>query len=300
MTAKVILNPYSARWKANERWHEAAAALRDAGVKFEVALSEGRGDCTKHTKEAVQEGFSPIIAAGGDGTIGEVVNGMMSAVAARESLPAFGVMPLGTANDLVCNLGMPLELDAMAKIIAAGKTRPMDLCAVNGRYFANNAALGLEPLVTVLQEEIGWLRGVPRYLYAALKAIYRGTSWQAEMKWDGGDYSGPISLVSVGNGARTGGLFFMTPNADPFDGKMTFAFGYVKSRLKMLATLPSTMKPGEGSYVENDFIFEINTTRLSVKLTENSPSHADGELFDRALFEAVYEIFPGRLPMLMP
>ncbi len=300
MTAKVILNPYSARWKAEERWHEAAAALRDAGVVFEVALSEGRGDCMKFAKKAVQDGFSPIIAAGGDGTIGEVVNGMMSAVTDDEPLPPFGVLPLGTANDLVCNLGMPLDLEGASKVIAAGKTRLMDLCSVNGRYFANNAALGLEPLVTVLQEEIEFLRGVPRYLYAALSAIRRGTSWQAEMKWDDGEYSGPISLISVGNGARTGGLFYMTPNADPFDGKITFAFGYVKSRLKMLVMLPSTMKSGEGSYVENDDISEINTTHLSVKLTESSPSHADGELFDRALFEAEYQIYPGRLPILMP
>ncbi len=195
MTAKVILNPYSARWKAEERWHEAAVALRDAGVVFEVALSDGVGDCMRYAQEAVQKGFSPIIAAGGDGTIGEVVNGMMNAVEDDESLPAFGVLPLGTANDLVCNLGMPLDLKSASEIIAAGKTRRMDLCTVNGRYFANNAALGLEPLVTVLQEEIGWLRGVPRYLYAALQAIYRGTSWQAEIKWDDGEYTGPISLV---------------------------------------------------------------------------------------------------------
>jgi diacylglycerol kinase (ATP) len=300
MVAKVILNPYSARWKAKERWHEAEEALREAGLAFDVAVSDKQEHCMKLAEDAVKEGFSPIIAAGGDGTIGEVINGMMNAVSDGMPLPPFGVIPLGTANDLICNLDMPLDLESAVKVIADGKTRPMDLCSVNGRYFANNAALGLEPLVSVLQEEIGWLRGIPRYLYAALLAIQRGTSWQAEMKWDDGEYSGPISLVSVGNGARTGGLFFMTPHADPFDGKMTFAFGYVKSRLKMLVMLPATMKPGKGSYVENDAIFEINTTRLTVKLTQSSSSHADGELFDRKLFEADYQIYPGRLPMLMP
>ncbi|MCP4139378.1 MAG: diacylglycerol kinase family lipid kinase [Chloroflexi bacterium] len=300
MTAKVILNPYSARWRAKERFPEAALALKNEGVDFEAVSSERHGHCTELAEQAVKDGFSPIIAAGGDGTIGEVVNGMAKATPEGEKLPPFGVIPLGTANDLVCNLNMPIDLDEMAKIIAAGKTRSMDLCAVNGRYFANNTAIGLEPVVTVIQEEISWLKGVPRYLYAALLAIYRGTSWQAELKWDDGEYTGPISLVSIGNGAQTGGLFYITPHADLFDGKLTFTFGYVQSRLRMLGLLPLTMKSGVGNFVEKDEIREINTTRLSIKLTKSTPSHADGEIFDRELYEAEYQIFPGRLPILMP
>lgn len=300
MTAKVILNPYAARWEAKSRWAEASSALDDAEVAFEVATSEGRNHCTELAEQAVKDGFSPIIAAGGDGTIGEVVNGMANAVSKDQLLTSFGIMPMGTANDLVCNLGLPKDLKDAAKVIGAGKIRPMDLCSVNGRSFANNAALGLEPMVTVLQEEIGWLKGLPRYLYAALSAIQRGKTWQAELKWDDGEYSGPISLITVGNGAQTGGLFYMAPHADLFDGKLTFVFGYVKSRLKMLSLLPLTMKPGEGSYVEKDEITEIHTTRLTVKLTTSSPAHADGELFNRELFEADYQISPGRLPIFVP
>ena len=299
MTAKIILNPYSARWLSKERFPEAEAALKEAGVDFEVVRSERREHCMELAEQAVRDGFSPIIAAGGDGTIGEVINGMENATPEGEDLPPFGIIPLGTANDLVANLGLPLDLGETAKIIAAGKTRQMDLCAVNGRYFANNSALGLEPLVTVIQENAVWLKGVPRYLYAALLAIFQGTSWNAEIKWDDGEYLGDISLISVGNGAVTGGLFYMSPHANLFDGELTFSFGYVKSRLKMLAVFPSLMKPGEGSFVEKDEFFEINTTKLSVKLSESSPAHTDGEIFNRELYEAEYEIFPGRLPILV-
>lgn len=300
MVAKVILNPYSARWKAGERWHEVAPLLRDVGVNFEVAQSTRRGEGVRLAEEAVRAGFSPIIAAGGDGTIGDVVNGMMNAVEGDDPLPPLGILPLGTANDLVANLGLPDDIENACNVIAGGKTRMLDLCSVNGRYFANNAALGLEPLVTVLQEKITWLRGVPRYLFAALQAIGRGTSWQAELRWDDGEYTGPISLVSVGNGARTGGLFYMTPNADLFDGKLTFTYGYAKSRLRMLSLLPLTMKPAEGSFIEKEGISEHHTTRLTVKFTMPSPSHADGELFDQELLEAEYRIHPSRLPLLMP
>ena len=219
MVAKVILNPYSARWKAKERWYEVAPLLRDAGVNFDVIQSTEKGQGIQLAEDAVRDGFSPIIAAGGDGTIGDVINGMMNAVGEDGPLPTFGILPLGTANDLVTNLGMSKDIGEACSTIAAGKTRMMDLCSVNGRYFANNAAIGLEPLVTVLQEQIGWLRGVPRYLYAALRGILQGTSWDAELKWDHGEYKGKISLVSVGNGPQTGGLFYMAPHADLFDGK---------------------------------------------------------------------------------
>lgn len=300
MAAKVILNPYSARWRAEERWHEVAPLLRDAGVNFEVAKSTKPGENIMLAEEAVRGGFSPIIAAGGDGTIGEVVNGIMNALRAGEPLPPFGVLPLGTANDFVANLKLPDDFEGACNVIAGGKTRKLDLCSVNGRYFVNNAAIGLEPTVTVLQEKNSFLRGVPRYLFAALQAIWQGTSWQAELRWDGGEYTGPISLVSVGNGARTGGLFYMIPNADPFDGKITFIYGYAKSRLRLLTLLPSAMKSGEGNVAEEDEIVEINTTELEVKLSQPSPSHADGEIFDRALVEAKYCIYPARLPLLVP
>ncbi len=300
MVAKVILNPYSSRWQAGELWYQVAPLLRDAGVNFQVALSQEKGHSMELAADAVRAGFSPIIAAGGDGTIGDVVNGMMQAVDGDETLPPLGILPLGTANDLAANLGIPKSIEKACAVIGEGKMRMLDIASVNGRYFVNNAALGLEPLVTVLQEDIEWLQGVPRYLYAALKAIRRGTSWHVDMDWDDGSYHGLISLISVGNGARTGGLFYMTPHANLFDGKLTFTFGYVKSRLKLLRLLPRTMASGKGNIVECDEVFEHHTTRLHVKLSAPSPTHADGELFSAAIVEADYQIYPMHLPVFMP
>lgn len=301
MTAKVILNPYSARWTAQERWPQAEAALKAARVSFELVISNGPGQIVELAAKAVRDGFSPIIAAGGDGTIGEVVNGMaLVGKSEKDLLGPLGIIPLGTANDLVDNLGMPKDLKEAAQVIAGGHFRQMDLGVVNGRYFANNAAIGLEPTVTVIQEELVWAKGIIRYLLAALMAIFRGPKWDIELEWDDGKYSGPISLVTVGNCARTGGLFFMTPHADPFDGKLTFVYGYRKSRLEMLRTLPRTMKPGVGSYVEMDGIHEVHATRLRVHLMQPSPAHTDGELFTRAIQDLEYRIIPRKLKLLMP
>jgi diacylglycerol kinase (ATP) len=209
-------------------------------------------------------------------------------------------MPTGSANDLVVNLGIPTGLSEAAKVIKAGKTRAIDLGKLNDRFFANNSAAGLEPYVSTKQEKLQSIKGLARYLLAAVLAIMDKPEWRGEVKWDDGEYSGPLTLVSIGNGPRTGGLFFMAPHADPADGKLTFAYGYRKTRLGMFIALPRAMKPGKGSYVEMDGMYEVNCTWLSIHLDHPSPAHTDGELFPEYVKDFEYSIQPGRLKILVP
>lgn len=300
MTAKVVLNPYSNRWNSQKRWPEAEAALKDAGVKFELAVSERKGQIVDLVRQAVQAGFSPIIVAGGDGSIGDAVNGLAkAAMSDREVLGPFGIMPLGSANDLVYSLGLPTDLKAAAGVIAAGRTKAMDLGRLNDKYFANNSACGLEPYVTTKHERIHWIKGVLRYLVAAVQAIMDKPEWHGRVEWDDGIYEGPLSLVSVGNGRRTGG-FFMTPHADPFDGKLTLAFGYRGTRLGLFQALPRAFNEGKGSYVEMEGMREIHSTRVSIHLNRPSYAHTDGELLPGQLQDFEYQIFPKRLNIFVP
>ena len=296
MTAIVILNPYSARWNAQRRRPEAEEALRRAGVDFEVVESDAPGRCLPLAEEAARQGFSPIIAAGGDGTIGEVINGIRRA-RPDGVLGPLGVLPLGTANDLVHNLGLPLDLDGAAAAIAGAKTRRIDLGMANEWVFANNSAVGLEPVVTLHNIRMVRLQGVVRYLVAALRAIMDGPAWQMRLEWDGGDYEGPVSLVSVGNFPVTGGLFRMAPAADPTDGKLTFVFGYARSRLKMLSLLPRTIS---GNYVNDRAMHQHHTTRLTIHAEPTTPIQVDGELRHEALDEITYQALPAQLDILTP
>ncbi len=301
MTAKVILNPYSNRWNAKARWPEAKTALINAGVNFEVDVSEKKGQIVELAKRATQDGFSPLIVAGGDGSIGDAVNGMaLAAKSLEKPLGVLGIMPLGSANDLADTLGIPKDLTAAANVIASGKADLIDLCKCNQRYFANNSAAGLEPYVSTKQEKIQWLKGIPRYLLAAIQGIMDKPEWNAKIEWDGGSFEGALSLVSVGNGARTGGVFFMSPHADPRDGKLTFTYGYRHTRLGLFQALPRAMKPDKGNFVEMEGIVEVHTTRISIELDRPSPVHTDGELFPEYLQSLQYEIFPKRLQVLLP
>lgn len=298
MTAKVILNPYSNRWKSKERWPEAEAALKAAGVKFELAISEQPHQIVELARQAKIDGFSPIIAAGGDGTIGEVLNGMSKAEKSEKApLGPLGILPLGSANDLVVNLNLPVDLGEAARVIAAGKARRMDVGSVNGLYFDNNSAMGLEPYTTLIQQKITWIKGIGRYLVAAVRGVMDRPTWEGTIEWDGGSYTGPMLLVTVGNGPRTGG-FYMTPHADLFDGKLTFTYAFIKSRLKLFSLLPRTMKPGKGSYVEEPEVHEQNATWIKIHVTRPTPAHIDGEIFSTDIQDLKYHIHPGRLLIL--
>ncbi len=300
MTAKVILNPYSNRWNSQKRWPEAEAALKAAGVGFELAVSERKGHITELVVQAVREKFSPIIISGGDGSIGDALNGLMQAAGpGKQAVGPLGIMPTGSANDLAFNVGLPTDLSEAAKVIAAGKTRAMDIGRLNEKYFINNSAAGLEPYVTIKHEKIHWIKGMVRYLVAAVQAIMDKPEWHADVKWDDGHYSGPISLVSIGNGRRTGG-FFMTPHADPFDGKLTLAFGYRATRIGLFQALPRAFNEDKGSYVEMEGMREIHTTKITIHLDKPSPAHTDGELFSEWIQDFEYEILPQKLNILLP
>lgn len=297
MVAKVILNPYSNRWNAKKRWPEAEAALKKAGVDFSLAVSDYRGQAEALAREAARDCFSPIIAAGGDGTIGEVVNGIAQA-GGEADMGVLGILPLGTANDLACNLGLSLNLKNAAQVIAAGRTRPMDVCKAGDRYFVNNSALGLEPYISKIQQDIGWLKGIPRYLAAAVKGILQNPVWEARVEWDDGCYEGPLTLISVGNAPRTGGLFYMAPHADPFDGKLTAVLAYKKTVVSTLLVLPKTMSP-KGTFLKSHGIWEIHAKRISVQLKSLSPAHCDGELFSVDVDALEYSILPAGIRVLL-
>lgn len=297
MTAKVILNPYSNRWTAGERQSEVETALTNAGVDFEIACTESAGHAIELAAQAVQDGFNPIIAAGGDGTYGEVINGIAQA-AGDGPAPSFGIMPLGTANDLPDNLGIPKVLSEAAQVIAERKTRLIDLGRVNERYFINNSAMGLEPYITLKHEKIKRIKGILRYLVAALQGIMDKPCWDVKMSWDGGEYEGPANLVTVGNCARTGGMFWMSPGADPFDGKLTFVHGHRPGRLQILTLLPKAMDP-KGAFIEHPDVHQYDTTWLRIHCTTPSPYHTDGEIVELEIQDLEYRIHPQRLPMLM-
>lgn len=118
------------------------AALAKAGVEAEVVAVDGK-ECAERAAAALREGRTPIVAAGGDGTIAAVAGAL-----AGSGTP-MGVLPLGTLNHFSKDLGIPADLDEATAVLAAGKTRRVDAAELNGRLFINNSAVGLYPLMVL-------------------------------------------------------------------------------------------------------------------------------------------------------
>jgi diacylglycerol kinase (ATP) len=239
-----------------------------------------------------------VIAVGGDGTLTEIVNGVLQATPSK-NYPAgpVGFIPQGTANDLTDALGIPRDLYEAIQVIAAGHTRVIDVGTVNGRYFGNNSAIGLEPMVTLENIRLTWLSGVIRYLVSAVIAILKRPQWEAQLAWDSGEYNGSLALVSVGNTNRTGGVFYMTPNAVVDDGLLDFVFAPALGRLKMFQLLPKTQN---GTHVDEPEVTEHRMKRLSIRTQTPTPIQADGELITTSAMEIVYEVVPKALQVFVP
>lgn len=299
MKIKIIHNPYSNRWNSNKRWPEVARLLAEKGLVCDVAHSTDAKSLYQLAAEAAMEGYEVIVAAGGDGTIGTVVNAAAHTLPV-EKLPIFGLLPLGTGNDLGYALGVPTDIAAAIQVIVAGKTRQIDLGKVNDIYFINNCGLGIEPYVTVIQNGITWIKGVARYLVAAVVAIMHKPVWDGEMTCPDGGYNGPITLAYVGNGPRTGGMFFMGLNSVIDDGKLTLVYGYKPNRRSMFALLPKTLLTGKNNYVTDPAIHEIFTEQLSIKFNQPSPMHTDGEVAPEYVTEAKFSIQKGVIRFLTP
>jgi len=310
LTAKIILNPYAGRWKGRQKQPEIESVMKSLGYDFDLVSTEAPDHGVELAYQAVKAGFSPVISAGGDGSFSEVMNGIVKAAQEAGTAPvAMGLLPLGTANDLMVNLGLPTDIPGAAKVIMDGNTRRIDLGVVTAsdlsgklhktRYFDNNSAIGLEPTITLIQQRISWLRGSFRYILATFIGVARNPQWKMQLQWEGGEYGGPATLVTAGNNPLTGGVFYMAPHADPFDGKLNCVFGSIPSRLQILRVLPTTMKPGVGNYVEHPAIHEINVSWLKIHTDHPTPLHADGEIQFTHTQDIEYRILSDYLPVYM-
>jgi YegS/Rv2252/BmrU family lipid kinase len=298
MPATVIVNPYSNRWETGRRIPEIEAGLKKANIDYVLQITENPGHGVELAKAAVMAGNTPLIAVGGDGSVSEVVNGLMQSTP-PDQYPAgpIGFLPLGTANDLTDVLGIPRELDDAIKVIAGGHTRVIDVGSVNGHIFDNNSAIGLEPMVTIENIRLTWLRGVIRYMISAIITILKRPTWEAHLIWDTGEYKGSITLVSVGNTRRTGGVFYMTPNASVDDGLLDFVYAPALGRLRLFQLLPKTQT---GAHIDEPEITVHQTKQLTIQTHPPTPIQADGELIATEATEIIYKIIPKALRVYLP
>ena len=295
MPAKIILNPYSNRWGAGKKAPEVQRILTGLGYDFDLVQTEGPGHGVELAREAVAQGFDPVVAAGGDGAISEVVNGM---VGEQDRAGAtLGVIPLGSANDYAYQLGIPTDLEAACKLLTAAEhVRTLDLGRTNGRVFMNDVTMGLGAQVNVEAAKIKRLRGDAIYIAGAMKAILKGRWPLARLEWDGGKMAKKrILLVYAGIGYRTGGVYFLTPDARQDDGLLDFAVADARSRLAVMRLLPRTFK---GTHVDAPGVLMGRCTWMHIESDDPVPVLVDGELIATDAHELNLRVLPAAIQVI--
>lgn len=246
--------------------------LHDAGYTHDIFLSTGRGSSIKAAQEAVAQGFDLIIAAGGDGTINEVVNGMAGA-----SIP-MGVLPLGTANSFAAELDIPFDLKEALEIIISGETKKIDLGLANKRYFTIATGIGFDA-AAIKEVRPGLKRwfGSFAYLLAVLKTLvtYRFKKLEIEIPELAEKRIGYFCMIC--NTRSYAGSYELTANAVIDDGKFDLLIFKGKNASRMLLHLLK-LAIGIFSPLKNYDIDYMKVREVRVKSAKPVPLHVDGEI----------------------
>ena len=306
---QVILNPYAGRGNGARVKDQLVAALNAAGLSFDLTETTGRGHALEMAAAMCASGCKVVVAAGGDGTVNEVLNGLAQATPEGETVGQLALCPIGTGNDFADMSGAARGVEAFAQRIANGKTRLVDMgrgtftstTRKEVRYFDNNVGLGFEAQVTVESNRIKSVSGPLRYLVAVFKALNYYTSPHMEIRWQNGadetrQRAHPAFMVSLGNSRRTGGMFYVTPDAILDDGLLDLAIVPHKSKFEVLRMLPKTFT---GAHRTDPTIHFDRCVEIWVNSTRPVPVHLDGEVVMDDMCDAHVEILPRRLEIVV-
>jgi YegS/Rv2252/BmrU family lipid kinase len=278
----IIINPAARGAPARLRRLE-----RIAGAAV-IKTTLGPGDAEAQAERAVEQGYSTIVAAGGDGTINEVVNGIGSAPV------ALGILPLGTVNVFAMEMGIPFHLESAWRVIKAQKVRLLDLASANGHLFVQMAGVGLDAqIVQRNKRDIKAVLGPLSYLLTATQVAaerpprLRVTS-SAHPPVEG-------SFVLVGNGRFYGGPFALFNEADAQDGLLDICVFRYMNYLHLMRYFRGAVF---GSLSRFSDVTYFKARRLLVTADRDVPLEADGELAGRAPVE--FSVRRRKLRVLVP
>ena len=276
----IIHNPQAASGRAGARWRLFRRLLWN---QAEFRPSTEPGQAAALAQAAAREGFPTVVAAGGDGTVHEVANGLLLA----QSTTALGVLPLGSGNDYARMIGTPFQPRAVADRLLSSATWEVDVGEVTDvrgrrRFFLNTLGLGLSGAVTweaARLKRAGWgLRGLPLYGLAAVRAIWSAFhSIPISLTMDGQSQDTHLLYMAVALGRCEGGGFVVAPDARLDDGWFDYLHATRLSRLQALGYVP---RLALGKLPEpNNQIRRGHCRVLEVRSAQPFYAHVDGEQF---------------------
>ena len=290
----IVINPASGGGKQQHRLAKVLKFFRKKGDEAVVHETSGPGEARVVARERGGE-FDAVIAAGGDGTINEVVGGL-----GGTDIP-LGILPWGTGNVFAKEMGLPTRVKALCKIIRKGRIRRLDLGQADGRPFLLMASAGLDAYALGrMAAKKAW--GIWAYVWAALSAWARYKAPVIDVELDGTMDRGSFVLVS--NTKLYGAFFVFFPQADPGDGYLDVLVFRDTGRWKFLGMalhmawrhLTQGRSPRPAAFLARHGVYRVRSLRLTS--SRAFPVQADGEYWGQNIREIA--VSPGALKVLLP
>lgn len=248
---KMIFNPHADRGRSWDRASYLQSVLeRHGGASW--SASEYPGHAVALASEAAKEGFRIVAAVGGDGTVHEVINGIMQVP--KEQRPTLAVIPVGSGNDFSSNNGIPLEAEEAIERVFKGSTKQIDIGQITdstGRseFWDNTLGIGFDATVTLYSYKITRLQGFTMYLWAVIQTILRNhDAPRMQITTDQEEIDQEVLMFVACNGPREGGGFHVAPDAIPDDGWFHYAMIEHVSRPMMFRLIPEVMNGTHGRF----------------------------------------------------
>jgi diacylglycerol kinase (ATP) len=278
MRVKVILNPCADLGRGIQK----KEVIENEGAKWgdlDLVVSDHQGHAGQLAYEAVQEGYDVVAAAGGDGTVHEVVNGLMQVGKPQSKL---GIIPIGSGNDYAYAMNISNDIPVAVKHVFHSQSHPIDLAEIVDdrgirQLFANNLGIGFDANVVIRVQAISKLHGFPKYFWGVLKTLALDfRPFRFKMCFDDEECVEDILFVAFGIGSRHGGGFMLTPNALHDDDKIDTCSVRNMSRLQALRFLNSAV---QGTHIQNPLVSMRQNKHIEISCDEPLPIHIDGEVF---------------------
>lgn len=286
--AVAVVNPAAALGSVERRVKELVAIFRETGARVDLVRTPASGEAVRLARDAVGEGYTRIIAVGGDGTVHEVLNGILGSEA------ELAIVPLGSANDFAHTLGIR-SWRAAARLAVSGEARRIDVASANGRAFANCAGVGVDAAGARVVERHKRLVGPLAYLTAAIRtlALYRPRPLRVYV--DGETIIGPHLLVVAANGERFAKGMRIAPGARVDDGLLDLCVIGNTSLIESVALLARVYR---GTHVRQPKVRMAQVREVVIEQEGELPLQLDGEPTQADRVEV--RCMPGAISIVTP
>jgi len=271
-TARIIYNPTAGREIFRRHIGEVLEKLEKAGYETSCHATTGEDDAKEAAKIAVERNYDLIIAAGGDGTLNEVVAGV-SPFAKR---PKIGLIPTGTTNDFARALHIPRDIDDALDIIIQGDSVPVDVGLMNNdRYFINIAGGGrLTELTYEVPSKLKTVLGQLAYYLKGIEMLPSLHATHLKIEYDGEVFDDEAMMFLIGLTNSVGGFEKLAPGASLNDGKFTLLI-LKKCNIAEFVRVVSLALRGE--HYEDPLVISTKAEKILVSTSDNVQLNLDGE-----------------------